>query len=159
MIKTIPNFIRNSEEIVALAKIHWDKFKSREGADSHASIIPGLHSKFKTLKNVDMSQELIAAIFKDSDFDPDVKDFFDFIQIQKYNPFEYIAPHADTYSVQKIHLITLTSSDHDGLICVTEDGSLEKIYDRAGQYIDFPYDAVHWVDPVEDLRFTLVVAE
>ena len=159
MIKVIPNFLRNSEEILNLVRLHDSLFRPRIGGDTHESIISGIQSKFKTLKSDNMRPELIEAIFRDADFDSDLKDFFSFIQIQKYEPGDYIAPHRDAYSVQKLHLITLTTSTVDGLVCEDTDHNLIKLYDIAGQYIDFPYDSAHWVDPVRDLRYSLVVAE
>lgn len=159
MIKTIPNFIRNSQEILQLVKKHDHLFQPRTGKDTHASIITGVYSKFKTLKSDKMSSELINCIFKDCDFDPDLKDFYSFIQIQKYEPGDFIAPHRDSYDIQKLHLITLTSSEVDGLVCEDMNGGLIKIFDVAGQYIDFPYNAVHYVSPVKYERYSMVVAE
>ena len=159
MIKTIPNFIRNVPRIMELIGQHQAFFKPREGGDAHASIIPNITSKFKTLKDCDMSPELISAIFNDADFDPVLRDFYDFIQIQKYEPGDMIAPHRDSYSIRKLHLITLTTSDCDGLVCEDSDHSIRKIFDQAGQYIDFPYESAHWVDPVRDLRYSVVIAE
>lgn len=159
MIKTIPNFIRNIDEIIPLIEQHSHLFKPREGEDRHESIIPNVCSRFKTLKDCHMSKELIAAVFRDCDFDSDLKDFYNFIQIQKYEPGDYIAPHRDSYSIRKLHLVTLTSSDTDGLVCEDENHELVKIFDDAGQYIDFPYNAVHYVSPVKSLRYSIVVAE
>lgn len=159
MIETIPNFIRNTDEILSHIHSHLKLFKPRVGADAHESLIPGVCSKFKTLKCQDMSEEMKDAIFSDSLFDKDLKYLYEFIQIQRYEPGDFIAPHRDSYSIRKLHLITLTDSDVDGLICVNKNNEIEKIYDKAGQYINFPYDAVHWVDPVKYLRYSLVVAE
>jgi hypothetical protein len=159
VIKTIPNFIRNTDKIISLVKRHENLFQPRAGKDTHASIIPGICSKFKTLKSENMRAELIAAIFEDCDFDPDLKDFYSFIQIQKYEPGDFIAPHRDSYDIQKLHLITLTSSEVDGLVCEDMNGGLVKIFDVAGQYIDFPYNAIHYVSPVKYDRYSMVVAE
>lgn len=159
MIKKIPNFIRNVDEIMSHVKKHDSLFRPREGDDKHESLIPNVCSKFKTLKDCSMSKELIESIFKDSDFDPDLRDFYNFIQIQKYEPGDYIAVHRDSYSIRKLHLVTLTSSDVDGLVCEDSNHELVKIFDLAGQYIDFPYDAAHYVSPVKNLRYSLVVAE
>jgi hypothetical protein len=159
MIKLIPNFIKNVPELMEHIKAHDHLFMPREGQEAHESLIPNICSKFKTLKNSQMSREMINCIFKDSLFDPDLKDFYNFIQVQKYEPGDYIAVHRDSYSIRKLHLITLTSSEVDGLVCEDEDHSLVKIFDQAGQYIDFPYDAAHYVSPVKHLRYSIVVAE
>jgi hypothetical protein len=159
MIKTIPNFIKNVSEIMEHIKSHNHLFSPREGNDAHESLISNVCSRFKTLKDCHMSKDMINCIFKDSDFDPDLKDFYNFIQIQKYEPGDYIAPHRDAYIIRKLHLITLTDSDTDGLVCEDENHSLVKIYDVAGQYIDFPYDSAHYVSPVKNIRYSLVVAE
>lgn len=158
MIKTIPNFIRNVDEIMEHIKSHQHLFRPREGSDAHESLIPGVMSRFKTLKCSDMSEELKDAIFRDSMFDPDLRYMYEFIQIQKYDVGDYIAPHRDSYHITKLHLITLTTSEVDGLVC-EDNGSVSKIKDVAGTYIDFPYDAVHWVDPVSSERYSLVVCE
>jgi hypothetical protein len=157
--KTIPNFIRNTDQILNLVERHLHLFKPREGKDIHASIIPNVFSQFTSLKDGDMTEELKDAIFADADFDELLKDTYGFIQIQKYEQGDYIAPHTDAYAITKLHLITLTSSDIDGLVCETKDHKLIKIYDQAGTYIDFPYDAFHWVDPVKTRRFSLVIGE
>ncbi len=159
MIKLIPNFIKNVPELMEHIKAHDSFFKPREGEDAHESLIPNICSKFKTLKNTHMSKEMIECIFKDSEFDPDLKDFYNFIQVQKYEPGDYIAPHRDSYSIRKLHLITLTSSDVDGLVCEDENHNLVKVFDQSGQYIDFPYDSAHYVSPVRDLRYSIVVGE
>lgn len=156
--KIIPNFLRNSEEIVRQAIRHLDKFKPREGEDTHSSIIPNLYSRFETLKDRDMDQYLIDAIFRDADFDPLLKDTYNFIQIQRYEAGEYIVPHKDVYSIQKLHLVILTSSDCDGFTCEDNNGGLVKVFDRAGTYIDLT-DEYHWVDPVKRPRYSLVIAE
>ena len=156
MIKTIPNFIRNVDEIMLYVHMHDHLFKPREGDDAHESLIPGVLSRFKTLKDINMSQSLKDALFADCDFDPDLKNMYEFIQIQKYDIGDAICPHRDSYSIRKLHLITLTDSTVDGLVCENGD-FISKIYDKAGQYIDFPYDAVHWVDPVQALRYSVVV--
>lgn len=159
MINIIPNFIRNASEIMVHIKMHDHLFLPRENEDKHESLIPGIYSKFKTLKDNQMSQSLKNSIFENSDFPEDLKDFYSFIQIQKYEPGDYIAPHRDSYIVRKIHLVTLTDSEVDGLVCEDENHNLVKIFDKAGQYIDFPYSAVHYVSPVKHLRYSLVVAE
>lgn len=159
MITTIPKFIRNVPDIMELIHEHDHLFAPREGDDTHESLIPGICSKFKTLKDSQMSKKLIDAIFADSDFDPDLKDFYNFIQIQRYDPGDYIAIHRDAYIIRKLHLITLTDSEIDGLVCEDENHDLIKIYDEAGQYIDFPYDSAHYVSPVKHTRYSLVVAE
>ena len=156
--KLIPDFIKNTTDIVSYCNHLSDKFVRREGMDAHESIIPNLYSRFSTLKNDNMPDELIDMIFSKSMFDPFLKDCFQFIQIQRYSPGDFIAPHKDVYSITKLHLISLTSSVVDGLVCVEND-KLIKVYDQAGQYIDFPYDAIHWVDPVKTLRYSLVIGE
>lgn len=156
--QAIPNFIRNCDEILKHVERHKDKFKPREGVDTHTSIIPNLKSRFSTLKDVDMDRALVKAIFKDSDFDPFLEDTFNFIQIQRYLPGDFIVPHKDLYSITKLHLVILTSSDSDGFTCEDGNGGLVRVMDRAGTYIDLK-DEYHWVDPVEKLRYSLVVTE
>jgi len=157
MLEVIPNFLRNADQIIALAKEHEVNFTPRSGEDAHAGFIPGICSKFYTLKDEHMSSELKNVIFADADWDDDTKDFWEFIQIQKYNPGDYIVPHRDSYRVRKLHLITLTTSDYDGLVCEDDENKLIFIPDKAGQYIDFPYTAAHYVSPVRELRYSIVI--
>lgn len=159
MITRYPNFIRNVPEIIELINQHSHLFEDRVGCDAHESIIPNIFSRFSSLKDNSMSSELISAIFRDSSFDSDLKDFYNFIQIQRYLPGDYIAPHRDAYSIRKLHLVTLTTSNEDGLICEDENHKLVRINDLAGQYIDFPYDSMHYVSPVQNIRYSLVVGE
>ena len=156
-LKVIPNFLRNANKIVALANEHHDLFVPRTGEDAHAGFIPGICSRFKTLKNESMTQELVTAIFADADWDEDTRDFWEFIQIQKYEPGDYIVPHRDSYRVRKLHLITLTSGKYDGLVSENDEQELVYIPDEAGQYVDFPYTAAHYVSPVRELRYSLVM--
>ncbi len=158
--KIIPNYIQNAEQIIAHLKMFYmDKFSPRVGDDAHTGIIPNLYSNFLTLKDCNMERQLLEMIFAESQFDPDLIDFRNFIQIQYYPPGAYICPHFDVYSINKLHLVTLTTSDCDGLVISDGKGGLIKIYDEAGQYIDFDNSLFHWVDPVKDERFTMVIAE
>ena len=159
MITLIPNFIRNVDDIMIYIKLHDHLFQPRENEDKHESLIPGIFSKFKTLKDNQMSEDLKNCIFENSDFPQELKDCYSFIQIQRYDAGDYISPHRDAYIVRKIHLITLTDSEVDGLVCEDQNHNLVKVFDKAGQYIDFPYDSVHWVCPVKYQRYSLVVAE
>lgn len=158
-ITTIPDYICNASAIVALAKTHLDKFKPRTGHDSHEGFIPHVKSRFSTLKDVDMSPYLIDLIFEESQFDSFLQDSYSFIQIQKYEPGEFIVPHEDAYGIAKLHLVTLTEGKYDSLIIEDGKGGLIRIPDRAGQYVDFSGELAHWVDPVIEQRFTLVIGE
>lgn len=157
--KTIPNFLRNADEIIKHLERHQHLFKPRIGADTHTSIIPGLYSRFHTLKDGDMDSGLFSAIFADSDFDDLLVDTYNFIQIQKYEPGDFIIPHKDVYSITKLHLVTLTTSSVDGLVIEDGAGGLIKIIDSAGQKIDDIGNLYHWVDPVLSTRYSLVIAE
>lgn len=154
----IPNFLRNHQLIVdCLYTEYQDKFKPRIGADIHQSVVAGISSKFKTLKDRDMDAWFIDLLFKDCDFDPDLRDLYNFIQVQKYDPGDSITVHKDLYDIRKLHLVVLTTSDSDGL-CYEDEGHWNKIYDKAGTYIDVG-DRWHFVGPVRDLRYTLVITE
>jgi len=156
MLKVIPQFLRNADDILSWAKDLDSYFIPRVNDDAHAGFIPGVPSQFKTLKNEIMPDSMIKTIFSDADWDDDTKDFWEFIQIQKYEPGDYIVPHRDSYRVRKLHLITLTTSDYDGLVC-EDEGKLIFIPDEAGQYVDFSYTAAHYVSPVRELRYSMVI--
>lgn len=156
----IPNFLRNSEDILCLVESHQHLFQARDGADAHTSIVPNLYSRFSTLKDKDMSKELIEAIFADNDLDEFVKDSYNFIQIQRYLPGDSITIHKDVYSITNLHLIMLTNSDCDGLVVENpQTKNWDKIYDKAGNYIKDLGDLWHFVAPVKNTRYSLVIAE
>ena len=99
-------------------------------------------------------------VFDDSDFDPFLKSSYSFIQIQRYDPGDYIVPHYDVYqNLTKLHLATLTTSDIDALVLEDGDGGLVRVPDDAGQYIDFDNSLFHWVSPVVERRYSLVIGE
>jgi len=156
--RVIENYIKNVDEIITLLEQHADHFKKRDGCFNHGNHM-GMESQFKTLHNVDMSEELLEAITKN--LQGDLKDVWEFIQVQKYEIGDYIVPHKDAYDVLAIHLFHLTSSDCDGTTTATEDGKgLVTIMDKAGQKVEFPYTAWHWVNPViSHTRYTLVIGE
>lgn len=157
--KTIPNFITNASLIVNICEELAHLFKPRIDDDEHTGFLPKIPSRFKTLKNGDMPDSLIDLIFdQKNQWDSDVIDFWGFIQIQKYDIGDYIVPHRDAYYVKKLHLVTLTDSQSDGLVCANNQNELIFYPDVAGQYIDFPYDAIHFVPPVKDkTRYSIVV--
>jgi hypothetical protein len=131
-------------------------FKKREGDQHHANHM-GMMSQFKTLFHEEMPDELIEAIMKN--FPEELQETFEFLQIQKYDIGDYIVPHKDKYDIIKLHLCHLTSSKSDGTTIQVGEG-IETILDKAGQYLDFPYDSWHWVNPVlEHTRYSLVVGE
>jgi hypothetical protein len=152
-----PNFLRNPKEILNYVSLHLEKFKPREGNAAHTGIIPNVNSHFNTLRDSDMSNSLKQAIFRDNDFDELLRDTYSFIQIQQYLPGDYIVPHFDIYDITNLHLIILTDSDCDGLVYV-DDGKINKLYDKAGTYVNVG-KAFHWVDPVKETRYSLVVTE
>jgi len=80
---------------------------------------------------------------------------YDFIQIQKYEIGEYILPHKDSYPC--FGLVTLSTSDLDGIVVQQKDGTYKFITDKAGNFVDVPKFSWHWVNPVRDkTRYTAV---
>jgi len=80
---------------------------------------------------------------------------YDFIQIQKYEIGEYILPHKDPYPC--FGLVTLSTSDLDGIVVQQKDGTYKFITDKAGNFVDVPKFSWHWVNPVRDkTRYTAV---
>lgn len=154
-----PNFFKNPTAIVEMTKRYDKHFFRREVQQQHGSFLP-FCSRFATLEvHKVCAQHDIDNIFYDGSFnDPHLRDLYRFIQIQRYDPGDFIVPHKDVYEVTKIHLITLTTSAQDGL--VVQDGeNLVRVLDVAGQKIDFKYSAWHWVDPVIETRYSIVIGE
>lgn len=80
---------------------------------------------------------------------------YDFLQIQKYEVGEYILPHKDPYPC--FGLITLSTSDLDGIVVQQKDGTYKFITDKTGNFVDVPKFSWHWVNPVrEKTRYTAV---
>lgn len=155
----IPNFLRNAEDIVKVCSELSYKFIPRRNdpMGGHTGLV-NASSNFSSLKFVDMPVSLVDLIFAESDFDKDLKDLCYDIQIQRYEPGQFIVPHRDNYETPKLHLVTLTTSKYDGLI-ILEDRDVVRIPDVAGQKIDYDFNKPHWVDPVHDLRYSLVIVE
>lgn len=145
------NYIKNCKEIINHIENNDYEFVSRD-LKSFCG-----HSRFYSLYNENMKPELIDLIH--SNLPKQLRICRDFIQIQKYNPGDYILPHTDNLqNISKLHLYTLTTSSYDGL--TYQDGDkFVFIPDVAGQYIDFNLFSWHWVNPVRDTRYTMVIGE
>lgn len=80
---------------------------------------------------------------------------YSFLQIQKYEVGEYILPHKDPYPC--FGLVSLSTSNLDGIVVQQRDGSYKFIPDKAGNFIEVPKFSWHWVNPVrEKTRYTAV---
>lgn len=100
----------------------------------------------------DMPKELRDFLLKT--FDITDKDY-DFLQIQKYEPGEYILPHKDPYPC--FGLVMLSDSDKNGLVVQQRDGTYKLYPDKLGTIIDIPKYTWHWVNPVQEkTRYTAV---
>jgi hypothetical protein len=110
-----------------------------------------------------------STLFSDQNRDDipnDIKDFlikafnitkrdYHFIQIQKYEIGEYILPHKDPYPC--FGLVTLSTSNLDGIVVQQKDGTYKFIPDKAGNFVEVPRFSWHWVNPVrEKTRYTAV---
>lgn len=153
----IPNFITNCDDIVKICIENKDKFIPRREMGGHGGPLT-VFSRFSTYYNDKMEDWFIDLIFENSNFDSDLRDLYSFIQIQRYDPGDFIVPHRDNYYIKKLHLVVMTNSEYDGLTLQNEK-DLIKIYDKAGQKIDADFNNWHWVDPVKDTRFSLVIGE
>lgn len=114
--------------------------------------------KFKTLFHdkpngkEDMPDELVS--FLEKLFNVTEKDY-DFLQIQKYEIGDYILPHKDPYA--NFGLITLSTSQLDGIVVEGRDKLYRFYPDVTGNSIDVPKFSYHWVNPVrEKTRYSAV---
>jgi hypothetical protein len=73
---------------------------------------------------------------------------YSFIQIQKYEIGDYILPHTDPYPL--FNLLTLSTSNLDGLVLEGDDKKYKFIPDTAGNLVNVPKYRWHWVNPVRD---------
>jgi len=171
MFKIEKNYIKNHKEIINYVESRNFVFKHRSAPQSTAKTssfmtCPGVtlkskmgNSDFYTLFNEDMDDHLLNLILENVPKELVITNKF--IQIQKYNPGNYILPHKDFQQVtriSKLHLYTLTTSDHDGLVCECNDKYI-LIPDEAGQHIDGSAAMFnwHWVNPVRKLRYSMVI--
>jgi hypothetical protein len=114
------------------------------------------HCQFSTLFHNDERQDIPKDIlnFLIKAFNITSKDYT-FIQIQKYEIGEYILPHKDPYPC--FGLITLSTSNLDGIVVQQRDSTYKFIPDVAGNFVDVPKFAWHWVNPIrEKTRYTAV---
>ena len=80
---------------------------------------------------------------------------YHFIQIQKYEIGDYILPHKDSYPC--FGLLTLSTSNLDGIVVEQRDGIYKFFPDVTGNLVDVPKFRWHWVNPVrEKTRYTAV---
>lgn len=80
---------------------------------------------------------------------------YTFIQIQKYEIGDYILPHVDAYPL--FNLLTLSSSNIDGLVLEGDNNIFKFIPDCAGNLVNVPKYRWHWVNPVrEKTRYSAV---
>ena len=80
---------------------------------------------------------------------------YDFLQIQKYEIGDYILPHKDPYA--NFGLVTLSTSQLDGLVVEGRDKVYRFYPDVTGSFIDVPRYSYHWVNPVrEKTRYSAV---
>jgi hypothetical protein len=80
---------------------------------------------------------------------------YSFIQIQKYEIGEYILPHVDSYPL--FNLLTISSSNLDGLVLEGDNNIFKFIPDQAGNLVNVPKYRWHWVNPVrEKTRYSAV---
>ena len=159
MLKLTPNFQRNAAEIVKYVQQPHIRslFRAREGSLAHAGFHKHL-SRFSSLLNKDMPKELINMIFDGGSWDEDLRDFYQFIQIQRYMPGDYIVPHIDKYDIRRLNLVCLTNSNRDAFY-VFDNDMMIRVEDSEGQLIDFDYDAIHFVPTCTYERYSLVVGE
>ncbi len=159
MLQIVTDFQRNAAEIVEYVKQPHirSRFRPRVGDLSHAGFNK-YNSQFSSLLNEDMPAELIKMIFNGGKWDEDLRDFYQFIQIQRYLPGDYIVPHIDKYNIRKLHLVCLTTSDRDAFFAF-EDDKMVRVDDQAGTKIEFSYDAIHFVPTCTYERYSLVIAE
>lgn len=77
-----------------------------------------------------------------------------YVQINRYDPGDYVLPHRDRLQQG---LYVLTTSDVDSLVVQNASGHAVRIPDRAGTHITHDPAAWHWVDPViDEVRYTIV---
>lgn len=159
MLILTPNFQQNAADIVRYVQQDHIRplFRAREGSLAHAGFQKH-PSKFSSLLNKDMPKELINMIFDYGLWDSDLKDFYQFIQIQRYMPGDYIVPHIDKYDIRKLNLVCLTSSNRDAFY-VFDNDVMVRVEDEEGQLINFDYDAVHFVPACTYERYSLVIGE
>ena len=153
----VPGFQNKCSEIVAFCEKNDTMFNLRSGIDGHSGCLPQ-PSVFYSWKLDTLPEQFVTYIFDNGKWDNDIREFHHDIQIQRYLPGNYIVPHRDNYQIKKLHLVTLTEGPADSLVIGEPDG-LIRIPDKAGQKIESNFTYWHWVNPVIDKRYSLVVTE
>lgn len=146
------NVIKNHEAIVSYINTHNLIFTPRNYGDMLFQNAFGA-SVFSSLEDSNIPTELremITSNFTEEEIIP-----IAFIQIQRYQAGEYILPHKDNYLTQ-LRLFQLTDSEYNGLT-LQEVDRYKFYHDVAGSEIVFNRSAWHWVNPVRDLRYSMVI--
>ncbi|WP_217164887.1 2OG-Fe(II) oxygenase [Streptomyces sp. AC512_CC834] len=165
-LRVMNNVVANHAQIVALAERHRalfadyparrtpsERLADREPFDPYRDSEYEDDDQYHVLQADRMPQELhaaiLAGILPPGTVPPDL-----YVQINRYDPGDYVLPHRD--SLQQ-GLYMLTTSDTDALVAQDADGRAVRVVDRAGRYITHDPKAWHWVDPVTSAaRYTLV---
>ncbi|MGY2007121.1 hypothetical protein ACW9HC_09065 [Nocardia gipuzkoensis] len=156
--------VRNHAEIVALAERYRDLFEDHPATTSERSRAGGSFDPFRdseyedddryhTLQGARMPDDLRQAVL--DGIVPARTDITElYVQINRYDPGDYVLPHRDRLQQG---LYVLTTSNVDSLVVQDAAGRPVRLPDRAGNYITHDPAAWHWVDPVVDtLRYTIV---
>ncbi len=158
--------VANCREIIALAEEQTDRFadypdpaSSRRRPPDEAPFDPYRDSEYEdddryhVLHGDRMSQELRAAILAGI-VPPGHSPGRLYVQINRYDPGDYVLPHRDEFQ-QGLYM--LTTSEWNALIVQNAHGHAVRVPDRAGTYLTHDPRAWHWVDPVvDDTRYTIV---
>lgn len=157
-VKLVKNYLTNVDEILNLVEKHKDKFSSRSPDAVNKFVTNYGSSKMKSLFKINMSDELLDAIFKTI---PDNRKFVDSVTINRYDPGDYLVRHKDSSGgYWKFKLIFL-KSDKDHFKWYDEAGKSYLVNEEPGAYLDMPIHLEHEVTIIEENenpKYSLVLA-
>jgi hypothetical protein len=157
-VNLVKNYLTNSDEIIAIAEKHRDKFSDRSLGKTYNFSTAYGDSKIKSLFHFNMNNELIDAIFKTI---PDNKKTVTSFTINRYDPGDYLLRHRDSAGgYWKFKLIFL-QSDKPHFQWFDENGNANLVQEEPGALLEMPIHIEHEVTKItenENPKYSLVLA-
>jgi len=156
-VNLVKNYLTNVDEVIALAEAHTDKFSSRDETALNKFVTRYGSSKMKSLFSINMSKELIDAIFKTI---PDDRRFVDSVTINRYDPGDYLARHRDSQGLYWKFKLIFLSSDKPHFKWYDENNVGHLVEEEPGAYLEMPIHLEHEVTRIEETespKYSLVL--
>lgn len=156
-VKLISGYLKNVEEVIALAERETERFSMRAPGSSFNFATRYGNSHMKSLFDFNMSQELKDAIFKTLPKEDRTSDSF---VINRYDPGDYLQRHKDAQGGYWRFKLIFLRTDKPHFKWFDSDGKSYMVDEEPGALLEFPIHLEHEVTPIghdERPKFSLVL--